>query len=376
MIFYWRAQARRDIFIALIFHVALYYSDSLHLYYSIVQRKVCIGWIFYAVYVLLYLSVETCSDTELQGESPRCSPPGWKHERFHSVTARSQSHPQCPALGTPFWLSRVWYFPCWEKTLPWFLCRWCNAGITARAPRTSCLQRPWGLLLGDQPKPPGCGPGHPAPGGPAGTGGDQMGLEVPAHLHQPAILQPHDTWHRPGTGSFDNCGWGQHFYPVTSGWAGVTSHHSCHRGSVTAKSWPVPQGTWLIPLQRPDRIHAMRPCWGGSESSREVLEGSSIGGRWRHSRTYRPSGAKSGISTSSQESAPPGWGLECLWEGCKPRCVFRARFVKTMSFFCFLYRQGTIRRVGERLISVGIKKCARTEVWGTMVNSWHCKFIK
>lgn len=50
-------------------------------------------------------------------------------------------------------------------------------------------------------------------------------------------------------------------------------------------------------------------------------------------------------------------------------CAFRARFVKIMSFFCFLYKQGTIRRVGERLISVGIKKCARTEVWGTMVNS-------
>lgn len=83
VILYWRAQAKRDIFIERNFHVALYYSDSLHLYYSIVQRKVCIGWIFYAVFVLLYLSVETCSDTEPQGESPRCSPPGWKHKSFH-----------------------------------------------------------------------------------------------------------------------------------------------------------------------------------------------------------------------------------------------------------------------------------------------------
>lgn len=65
MIFYWRAQARRDIFIALIFHVALYYSDSLHLYYSIVQRKVCIGWIFmlymyFCTFLWRHVATQSC----------------------------------------------------------------------------------------------------------------------------------------------------------------------------------------------------------------------------------------------------------------------------------------------------------------------------
>jgi len=43
-------------------------------------------------------------------------------------------------------------------------------------------QRLWGLLLGDLPKMPGCGPGHPALGVPDGAG---LGPEGPfeSYLH-------------------------------------------------------------------------------------------------------------------------------------------------------------------------------------------------
>ena len=43
----------------------------------------------------------------------------------------------------------------------------CCAGDGALA---QAAKRLWGLLLGDLPKPPGCGAGHPALGVPAGAG--------------------------------------------------------------------------------------------------------------------------------------------------------------------------------------------------------------
>lgn len=47
----------------------------------------------------------------------------------------------------------------------------------------------------------------------------------------------------------------------------------------------------------------------------------------------------------------------------------QSTFCKDNELSCFLYRQGTSCRVGEQLISGAVKKCARTEVRGTMVNS-------
>lgn len=40
-------------------------------------------------------------------------------------------------------------------------------------------QRLWSFLLGDVQKPPGCGPGHPALGGPLEQGLEQMDPEMP-----------------------------------------------------------------------------------------------------------------------------------------------------------------------------------------------------
>ena len=50
----------------------------------------------------------------------------------------------------------------------------CSEGALAQA-----AQRLWGLLLGDLPEPPGCGPGHPAPGVRARA----EGLEQMAYCH-------------------------------------------------------------------------------------------------------------------------------------------------------------------------------------------------
>lgn len=42
-----------------------------------------------------------------------------------------------------------------------------------------------GCILGDLQKPPGCGPGQPALGGPEGAGLGMGGLQVPSHLSPP-----------------------------------------------------------------------------------------------------------------------------------------------------------------------------------------------
>jgi len=52
----------------------------------------------------------------------------------------------------------------------------CCAGDRAAA---QAAQRLWGLLLGDLQQPLGCGPGHPALSGPAGTGAGPEGPRGP-----------------------------------------------------------------------------------------------------------------------------------------------------------------------------------------------------
>ena len=53
----------------------------------------------------------------------------------------------------------------------------CSDGALAQA-----AQRLWDLLLGDLPELPGCSPGHPALGVPAGVGAGVEGPRGPASL--------------------------------------------------------------------------------------------------------------------------------------------------------------------------------------------------
>ena len=59
----------------------------------------------------------------------------------------------------------------------------CSDGALAQA-----AQRLWGLLLGDLPELPGCGPGHPALGVPAGAVVVQRDTEGPASLSHAVVL--------------------------------------------------------------------------------------------------------------------------------------------------------------------------------------------
>jgi len=62
----------------------------------------------------------------------------------------------------------------------------CSDGALAQA-----AQRLWGLLLGDLPELPGCGPGHPALGVPAGEGAGADGSRRPC---QPQQFCDPDEW--------------------------------------------------------------------------------------------------------------------------------------------------------------------------------------
>ena len=74
----------------------------------------------------------------------------------------------------------------------------CSDGALAQA-----AQRLWGLLLGDLPEPPGCGPGHPALGVPAGAGAGAEGPRGPCQP-QPRCVSVHKARIQAGKGNDSN----------------------------------------------------------------------------------------------------------------------------------------------------------------------------